>query len=114
MILLVLLGDSEIDMEEQEVPDRRGFRLVAVEHLPEPVGVNEPLVVREAFYRQGLVGCPLYPAGLVGADSRVVQVDQPVPDCRDVVSGAVEDNLSAGNDVLRVQEPDDLRVVDTH
>ncbi len=112
VILLVLLGDSEVHVEEQEVPARRGFRLVTVEHLPEPVGMDEALVVRETLYGQGLVGRPFRPAGLVRADSCVAQVDEPAPDCRDVARAAVEDDLSAGNDVFRVQKPDDLRVVD--
>ena len=112
VILLVLLGDAEVDVEEQEAPGRRGLGPAAVEHLPEPVGVDEPVVVRETLDGQGLVGRPLGPAGLVDADPLVAELGQPGSDGRDVVGVAVEDDLLAGDDVLRVQQPCDLGVVD--
>ena len=71
MALLVLLRYPEIHVEEQEGTDRRGLRLPAVEHLPEPFRVDELVVLRESLEGQGLVSGPLDPPFLVGPDSRV-------------------------------------------
>jgi hypothetical protein len=44
----------------------------------------------------------------------VAQVEQPSLDRRDVVGGTVEGDFSAGNDVLGVEKPHNLGVVDAH
>ncbi len=49
VVLLVLLGNPEIDMEEQEGARRCGLRPAAREELREPVGMDEALVVRQAL-----------------------------------------------------------------
>ncbi len=110
VILLVLLGDAEVDVEEQEASGRRSLRAVAVEHLAEPSGVDEPVVVREMLHGQALVRRPRVP--VVGANSRVAERGEPAPHGRHVVGRAVEDDLLAGDDLLRVQQADDLGVVD--
>ena len=74
--------------------------------------MDEPLVVREPLDRQGVVGRPLGPAVLVDTNPCVAEVGQPASERRDVVGVAVEDDLAAGDDVLRVQQPHDLGVVD--
>jgi hypothetical protein len=54
--LLVLLGNTEIDVEEQERAGRRRLRPLAVEYLAEPFGVDELVVVRETLDGQRLIG----------------------------------------------------------
>jgi len=71
VILLVLLGDAEIDVEEQERTGRRGLRPPPLEYLSKPFGVDELVVVGKTLHREGLVGRPLGPALLVGSDTRV-------------------------------------------
>jgi hypothetical protein len=69
--LLVLLGDPEIDVKEQEPVDRRGLRSPSIEQLPQPCGVDKLVVVLEPLDRQGLIGCPHGPTILVPPDARV-------------------------------------------
>ena len=104
VVLLVLLGNPEVDVEEQESARRRGLRPAAREELREPFGMDEPLVVRQALDGKACVGRPLGPAVLVDADICVPQVGQPAPERRDVLGVvAGEDDLAAGDDVLLVQ-----------
>ncbi len=108
----VLLGDAEVDVEEQEASGRRRLRSVAVEHLGEPVAVHEPVVVRETLDGQSLVAGPVGPSGLVDAHPPVVEVGEPGSHGRNVCGVAVEDDLLVGDDTFLVKEPYDLGVVD--
>ena len=51
MAVRILLGDAEIDVEEQHPPTRGGLGRAAVKQLPQPCWVNEPLVSREGLDR---------------------------------------------------------------
>ena len=108
----VLLGDAEVDVEEQEASGRRRLRSVAVEHLGEPVAVHEPVVVRETLDGQSLVAGPLGPPGLVDAHPLVVELGEPGSHGRNVCGVAVEDDLLVGDDTFLEQKPCDLGVVD--
>jgi hypothetical protein len=112
VVLRVLLGHAEVDVEEEVPAGRRGLGPTAVEQLLEPVGVHELLVVRQGLDRKGLVGRPLRPAGRVRANARVTQLGQRRPEGRDVLGIAVQHDLSAEDDVLRLEQAIDLGVVD--
>ena len=113
MVLLVLLGNPEIDVEEQEAACRSGFRALTREELCEPFGMDEPLVVRETLDGKRRVVRPLRPAVLLDSELCVAQADQPAPEHRHVIGLVpVEDDLATGNDVLLVQQSLDLDLVD--
>src|SRR5439155_12776532 len=108
-----LLRNPEVDVEEQELAGRRGFRPPSVEQPLQPFRMDELVVVRETINRQGLIGCPHGPTMLVSPDARAAQLPQPGLDRQDVLGTiAVEDDLTAGNDALRVEQPFELGIVD--
>jgi hypothetical protein len=113
VILLVLFGNPEIDVEEQELAGRRGLLAPSIEQPAQPFGVDELVVVRKTFDRQGLIGCPRGPTVLVSPDARAAQLRQPGLHRRDVLETiAVEDDLTIGENALRVEQPFELRIVD--
>ena len=113
MALRVLLGDAEVHVEEEERSFGRGFGALAVEHAPEPIDVDEAVVVREPLHRQGLVGGPGGEAGFVREDGLDPEGGKPGLEGAGIVRAvAVDDDRSAGLDALRVEEPPDLGVVD--
>ena len=60
--LLVLLGDAEVDVEEEEAAGGRRLRPLAVEHGAEPVDVDEALVPRKPVEREGSRHSPKPPS----------------------------------------------------
>ena len=113
MALLVLLGNAEVDVEEQEVAVRRGLGRVACEQLPQPGGVHEFVVVRKALDRERLVGGPLRPARVVHADALLAQFDESRSHRPDLFGEvAVQHDLARVGDVLDPEQPLNLGGVD--
>jgi hypothetical protein len=74
--------------------------------------VDELVVVREPLERQTLVCGPVGPVP-IGPDALVAEVVEPAPERRDVLgTSAVENDLPTGDDLLRLEQPVQLRAVD--
>jgi hypothetical protein len=109
----VLLGHSEVDVEEQ-VP-ARGSRLgrAAGEQLLQPRRMDELAVTLEPLDRQRRVGAPLGEAGVVGPRAHAQMLGDPAVEDGCGVAAAVDDDLLAGRDPLALEGEEELRVVET-
>ena len=97
MAVDVLLGNAEVDVKEEVTPRRCRFRMAAAEQLPEPVVVDELLVVGQSLEREAFVCGPLGPAG-VGANRCLDSPCDPVTEERCPFGVAVDHELGAFGD----------------
>ncbi len=105
VILCVLLGDAEVDVEEEEPASRGGFRSLAGEHLFQPVDMHETLVLRELVHGQAGVGRPGREAPVQRRD--VVEAPFPQDGGQEsgvVRPGAVHDGATTMREPLLVED----------
>ncbi len=113
MRLRVLLRNTEVDVEQEEVPGRCGLGRLTRQHLPEPIDGDELLVLRQLLDGERLVGCPGSEAARVDARARDAEPLERARDGRSVVRiVAVHHDLAIGGDALPGEQPRDLRLVD--
>src|SRR6185295_9106088 len=110
--LLVLLGDPEVDVEQEELAVGCRLGPPAGQNLAEPLDVDEPVVSGELVDRQARVGRPRPEAVLVDAGGVDPEPAEPRDEAPGVVESlAVDRDLSSGHDPLAGQLPLDLRRV---
>ncbi len=113
MVLLVFLGDAEVDVEQDGPPRRGGLRGLAGEQPTKPVDVDESLVVRQFLDGQIRIGRPRREPGFQRPDPAVPIGDQPRLESGGVLrSIRVEDDRAVRRDPLLPEQPDDLGFVD--
>ena len=97
----VLLGDAEVHVEESILAAVECLGAPAVEQRPQPVDVDEPLVVREPVERQGRVGGPGREPRLEDPDAAMAELGQAAADRVGVGEPvAVDDDRAVGRHAL--------------